>query len=302
VTTRGEYRTPGAFRRALTDKLRALADESRWELTQLQRQMAYDRLLERLYMVDDGWIVKGAVALLARDLGVRASLDIDVYREGEREVVEAELREAASRDIGDWFRFEIGPRRVVSDGAAGVRLPVTAYIGETVWASFHVDLVGADVRMTGQPENMPAIARVSMPAVEQHGYRVYPLIDHVADKVAATFDVYGEQRTPSTRYRDLVDLVSIATGASVPAADQTQALESEARRRGIKLPSRFDVPDRPLWERGYAKEAADSLLPTAHTLDEAIEVVRPFLDPLLNGTAVGEWDPEVARWTATSRA
>jgi hypothetical protein len=26
--------------------------------------MAYDRLLERLYLVDDDWIVKGATALL----------------------------------------------------------------------------------------------------------------------------------------------------------------------------------------------------------------------------------------------
>lgn len=41
------YGSPGAFRRALTDKLRDLATRSRWTLQQLQRQMAYDRLLER---------------------------------------------------------------------------------------------------------------------------------------------------------------------------------------------------------------------------------------------------------------
>ena len=66
MTMVGPYASPAAFRRALTDKLKALAKESKWESPQLQRQMAYDRLLERLYMVDDGWIVKGAVALLAR--------------------------------------------------------------------------------------------------------------------------------------------------------------------------------------------------------------------------------------------
>jgi hypothetical protein len=54
------YGSPGAFRRALTDKLRDLATRSRWTLQQLQRQMAYDRLLERLYLVDEGWIIKGA--------------------------------------------------------------------------------------------------------------------------------------------------------------------------------------------------------------------------------------------------
>ena len=117
------YATPVAFRRALTDKLTALAKSSRWELPQLQRQFAYDRLLERLYLMDDGWIVKGAVALLARDLGVRASIDIDVYRAKSADAAEADLREAAARDVGDWFRFEIGPRGTVADGAVGVRLP-----------------------------------------------------------------------------------------------------------------------------------------------------------------------------------
>lgn len=60
MTAERGYGSPDAFRRALTDRLRAAARESRWGLPQLQRQMAYDRLLERLYFVDDGWIVKGS--------------------------------------------------------------------------------------------------------------------------------------------------------------------------------------------------------------------------------------------------
>ena len=51
------YESPTAFRRALTDKLQVLASGGRWTLAQLQRQIAYDRLLERLYLLDDGWIV-----------------------------------------------------------------------------------------------------------------------------------------------------------------------------------------------------------------------------------------------------
>lgn len=105
------YGSPGAFRRALTDRLRDLATRSRWTLQQLQRQMAYDRLLERLYLVDEGWIIKGATALLAREIGVRGTIDIDLYREVAREIAVADLREAAALDLGDWFRFEIGPPR-----------------------------------------------------------------------------------------------------------------------------------------------------------------------------------------------
>jgi hypothetical protein len=296
--TRGPagYGSPGAFRRALTDRLRATAAGSRWPLPHLQRQFAYDRLLERLYAVDDGWIVKGATALLARDLGVRATIDVDVYRARARELAGAELREAAGRDIGDWFRFEIGAGRPVGDRDGGVRLPAVAYVGPTEWAKFHVDLVGSDLRMTGEPESMPPLTRVVMPDVEQHGCRVYPLVDHIADKVVAIFQLYGEQHRPSTRYKDLVDLVSIATGASVAASAQLTALDSEAQRRAVVLPTRFDIPDRALWEPAYAAEAGRSLLPVGRTLTEALAIVRCCIDPLLDRTAGGTWDPNAGRW------
>ncbi|MGH2891309.1 MAG: hypothetical protein ACRDNJ_16965, partial [Solirubrobacteraceae bacterium] len=83
---------------------------------------------------------------------------------------------------------------------------------------------------------------------------------------------------------------------SIDAVAQAQALASEAARRGVTLPASFDVPDRPLWEHGYAAEARRSLLPIAHDLDGALNVVRPFLDPLLSGEAVGQWNAAERRW------
>jgi hypothetical protein len=290
------YGSPDAFRRALTDRLRALARASRWNLAQLQRQMAYDRLLERLYFVDDGWIVKGAAALLARDIGVRASIDIDVYRAKALEIAEAELREAAARDIADWFRFGIGPNQPAGDGSPAVRLPAIAYVGQAEWGRFHVDLVGSDIVMTGTPDDVPPLARVGIPDVEQHGYRAYPLVDHIADKIASMFQRYGRDRHPSTRYRDLIDLVSIIGGASLEAQAQTVALRSEEQRRQITLPDHFEVPDQAAWETGYSREAERSLLPEAKSLDEALTAVRPFIDPLLDASARGNWNHTHGRW------
>jgi len=294
VSAGDRYRTPAAFRRALTDRLKLAAGDGRWTLQQLQRQVAYDRLLERLYLIDDGWIVKGATALLARNIGVRGSLDVDLYREAAREVAENELRRASAADIGDWFQFEIGGGRAIGDNT--VRLSVNAVIGATSWVEFHVDLVGSDIRMTGQPEDVPPLARGVIPDVEQRGYRAYPLVDHVADKVAATYERHGEDRRPSTRFRDLVDLVAIVGGASVDANAQMAALRSEFDRRGLTLPQSFDVPDWALWELGYAAEARRSLLDTAQTLDDALAVVRAFLNPLLDATASGSWRPGTRRW------
>ena len=118
MTAQDRYATPAAFRSALSDRIKATAASGPWTIQQLQ--VAYDRILERLYLIDDGWIVKGATALLARDLGVRASLDVDVYRDVTRQIAEADLRRAAALDLGDWFRFDVGTGSPIA--TASVRL------------------------------------------------------------------------------------------------------------------------------------------------------------------------------------
>ena len=82
---------------------------------------------------------------------------------------------------------------------------------------------------------------------------------------------------------------------------QQQALESEAERRGLILPSQFDVPDHQMWATGYRAEARRSLLTTASTLNEATGIVQPFTDPLLQRTAAGHWEPTTGRWSRKSR-
>jgi hypothetical protein len=190
------YATPAAFRTALTDRINTLAAAGPWTAQHLQRQFAYDRLLERLYLVDDGWIVKGATALLAREIGVRASLDVDVYRPVSREVAEADLRRAVGLDI-DWIAFVLGAPEPIGDDGEGVRVKVSSFIGASEWVSFSIDLVGSDLRMTGVPEDVPPLVRGVMPDVAQRGYRAYPIVDHVADKrrpTSCTARVGGRRR------------------------------------------------------------------------------------------------------------
>ncbi len=288
------YATPQAFRAALTARLRAEAETSRWSLPELQRQFSYDRLLERLYRIDQGWIVKGATALLARRLSLRATVDVDLYRQAATDAAEEDLRGAADLELGDWFRLEVGRGLPLTRG--GIALPVTAYIGQTQWARYKVDLVGSDFRMTAEPEPIPPLADIDIPDVEQHGYRAYPLVDHIADKIAATFERYGPTESPSSRYKDLIDLVAIVKGASVPAQAQLAAVASEAARRGIALPNHFIVPDPAGWQKGYAAAAKRWRLEEAKTVDEALVIVRPFIDPILEGTATGRWRPASGGW------
>jgi Nucleotidyl transferase AbiEii toxin, Type IV TA system len=268
-----------------------------WPLPDLQRQFAYDRLLTRLYLLDDAWILKGATAMLARRIAVRHTIDIDIYRATQREEAERDLRRALDLDAGDWFRFEAGQARPVADRATGLRVPIIANLGATAWARFHIDIVAEGVRMTGRPEHVPALTAIAIPGLDQPGYRAYPLIDHVADKTCAILERQGSgQQRPSTRFKDLVDLVTLTTHGHATATAQRHALTSEAARRRIALPVRFDVPDVTLWGPGYAAEARRTVVPTARSLTDALAQVRPYLDPLLDGTATGTWDRDHRRW------
>ena len=119
MTDRG-YADPVALRQAITDRLRQLAQERPGaQLTDLQRQFAYDRLLVRLFTSEpDAWVLKGATALLARMRGsARHTVDVDLYRQhGSLDSAEAALHAAAAIDLGDFFRFALAPGR---HGAAG---------------------------------------------------------------------------------------------------------------------------------------------------------------------------------------
>jgi len=171
--------------------------------------------------------------------------------------------------MGDVVRFEIGVGENLTGGTGGRRYPVTAWIGATPWATFRIDLVGTGVRMTGVPDHVPPVAGIALPGIEQPGYRAYPLVDHIADKVAAIIEPHGDGR-PSTRFRDLIDLVSLVVSVRVMASEQGIAVLSEIERRGLLLPDRFVVPDGGLWAGGYANAVGRAVEWPATTLDGAL--------------------------------
>lgn len=289
------YASPEAARRAVTDRLKIQAAHSPWVLADLQRQYAYDQLIERLYRVDGGWVIKGATALLARRVSVRHTTDLDVYRAGAIAETERLLREAAALDIGDWMTFEIGAAvQIHASGAQAARAKVETFIGVRLWSAFQVDLVAEGIELTGRPDPVHPLTDIEILTSPRKTWQAYPLVDHIADKVCAILERH--QGLPSTRYKDLVDLVAIVNHATVAASLQREALVKEGRRRGLSLPWAFEVPDRQMWERGYRAEARRTTGLDETNLDAALTRVRPFLNPLLDGTATGSWDPLTQTW------
>ena len=76
----GPYDTPQAFRDALEARLRNVAQKQGTDLQRLQRRVAFERLLARLFAEDDPpWLLKGGYALELRlQDRARSTLDLDL--------------------------------------------------------------------------------------------------------------------------------------------------------------------------------------------------------------------------------
>jgi Nucleotidyl transferase AbiEii toxin, Type IV TA system len=297
------YASPAALRAALKARLTALAaaDPAR-PLPQLQRQFAYDRLLARVFRTPDAdlWVLKGAGALLARLHTARHSIDIDLYRrQDDLPAAEQALRSAARLDLGDYFAFDLGSARTLQQAGVVRRIPVTASLGAAEYTRFHVDLI-AGIVMTGQPDNAAPMVDVDLPGLVQATYLVYPLADHVADKVAAIHETHARAdgaMVASTRVKDLVDLILIATSQRVDAAALRTAIRSEEVRRGLTLPATVTVPAAPVWDETYSRFASElPALANYPTLASATGLARALLDPILTDHAAGIWNPDRVAW------
>jgi hypothetical protein len=298
------YDTPAAFRAALKEHFGQIARaDGRYPLHELQRQFAYDRALARLFSSDnaDRWVLKGAGALLARLAAARHSKDIDVLFEVSDadvdDAVEA-LLAALRDDLGDHFRFEVTRVAPLQQEAKGARVHVNTRLGPTLFAAFHIDVVVAGV-MTGRPDLVAPLTPLVIDGLVRPRYRVFPLADHLADKLCAAVGTYARVAEPvgSTRVKDLVDIAIIAMSQSVVAGDLSVAVRVNAAARRLHLPERFAVPDPIGWGRRYPRIAsqAPGLAPDYET---AVTLAGLLFDPVLGATATGAWDPAMRTWAA----
>lgn len=289
------YGTSTAFSTALTARIKAESKASAYNASQLRKQFAYDRLLARLFTDPaGGWILKGGISMIARVPVARHTADVDIATTGRSiERALADLTAAASCDLGDFFNFRMDPPRSLVQGVEGVRVGVSTEIGHRFFERFGVDLVTGS-RITGDVEHGAPIIDLGIPGLVRPDYVLYPIADALADKILATVETHNGR--PSTRFRDLVDIVLIARHQHVYANAAMAATDSERERRDLALPRAFDVPDRSLWARGYANAARDVPGLTEKDVDAALAIAKQLVDPILDGSATGIWQPRSQSW------
>lgn len=302
MVEREPYPTPGGVESAIKDaaKKAAAADRSLDVSKRIQLEY-FNRFLSRVFSDGDGceWVLKGGTGILARVPSTRATRDIDLYRQGST-ITQAldELIRLASIDLGDHFRFEYAGHSasIVNDTQPytdGYQVRLNIFIGLSAKGSIHVDLaVGAG--MTGDVTTTAPATALDLPRLVSHQYRLYPVVDQIADKVCATMTEYNER--PSSREKDLVDLVVVAATQDMDGTALRIAIATEARRRQMAALAHFGVPSS--WRAGYAKLSRSvPYCADYRTIEVATALVTRMIDPALSGDADGKtWSHEALAW------
>lgn len=292
VNGSSQYGSPAAFRRALEDRLKRESKARGRLLEQLRREFLFQRFLALLFShPDPRWVLKGGGSLLVRLADARSSRDLDLLRldglDPQQSV--AELRALTAPRAGDFLTFTIGDPVTFSRRNPVVELSVDAYVAGP-YGGFPIDLA-TELHLVAAPERVRPAAVVEVPGLgELPEMILYPLPDQVADKVCAMYEGYGQAGSPSSRFRDLVDLVLIVSTCQLDAAQLVAALRAESARRGLTLPVSMVAPG-PAWPAGYQAYARKTRLDAAlHDLTAALEHVGVCLNPLLDGGRTsGEW-------------
>lgn len=301
MTSSSVYADGVAVWAAVTARAKATARAAGTDNAALVRRLVFSRFLARVFHDPAApWVLKGGTAVLARVHDARTTKDVDLLSQlSSLDAAVDALRALVARDLGDHFRFvisSVGPTLGGAEqpGVDGCRVGIDAYCGTAKRGSFGVDLVTGSL-MTSAPE------LVADPVLDLRGItaplmRLYPVVDHVADKLCATQAMYGTERDrASSRVRDLVDLVVLAGTQDMDGFSLTAAVRGEWTRRGLPGEPVFAPPA--VWEHLYPTLARKvPACSGAVTFDEAVEAVGSLLAPVLAGEAMNH------RWSSADHA
>ncbi len=258
-------------------------------------QARFDRFLCRVFSGggQSGWLLKGGTGLLARVPHARRTQDVDLAASagGLEEAVE-DLRRRVSVDLGDHLRFELARIKETGLGetqpGVSTRLAVfSCWDGRRRLGDIKVDIVVGPAP-TGVVDVLEPSGRLVLPReLPSHPYRLFPLVDQVAEKVSATLSMAYPGGLGSSRVKDLVDLVVIARTQTIELRALQLAIATQAVLSRVEVPERFTVPKN--WERPYRAMAA-ATPPAAATPDvaAALELMDEFLTPALAPKPVGD--------------
>jgi hypothetical protein len=270
MRTSRQYVSGAALRTSLEERLKRISQEEAVDLQRLRRQVAFDRLLARLFRHGEtDWVLKGGYAMELRFHAARATKDLDFTVRARPASVLEYLQDAGAVDAGDFFLFRIGEGMMELDGApyGGARYPVEAILGGRTFVKFHIDVGVGDVIIDpvefARTRDWLGFAGVAPPDV--------PMIQR-EQQFAEKIHAYTLPRpsAPNSRVRDLVDLGLLIRSGTLDAFRVVECIRRTFTRRDTHpVPRTLEAPPAS-WTAPFAALAEECSL--------EISVSEAFLD------------------------
>jgi hypothetical protein len=271
----------------LEDRLLQWQRKERQDLQRLRRQVAFDRLLARLFHMENSpWILKGGYAMELRLPMARTTRDIDLGirpRPGAKAAwsptaIQGQLQTAAALDLHDHFAYQIGAATADLDGPpyGGARYPVEAQMAERTFAKFHLDVSSGDVLREPYVQLLgrdwlafAGIHRTAFPAISPE--------EQLAEKLHAyTLPRPGR---PNTRVKDLVDLCLLIEKGGLDRQRLAASIRDTFKRRKTHpVPTALPVPP-PAWSKPFGEMAKECGIPD--DIVPHFAAVQTYLQPVL---------------------
>lgn len=280
-----KYASPAAMRTALEERLNRLARENNQDILRLRRQIAFDRILARLFAGQQSsrFVLKGGYAIELRLNKARTTKDIDICiddREGiignGKESLRQIIQRAAAINLNDYFEYAVGESILDLENAVyeGYRFPIDCRMAGRRFAHFNIDIAAGDVWLDTHEKLLGHqwldFAGISTPE--------FPVISSEQQFAEKLHSYSLPRQTPNSRTKDLVDLFLLIERCALdPRRLRDAIIRTFKRRKTHEVPIELDNPPE-TWSSRFEKMAEESGIPD--DLESAISRVRQFYKTL----------------------
>jgi hypothetical protein len=254
----------------------------------MMRQVAFDRMLARLFVEAGRFYLKGGYAFELRLDTARTTRDIDLTffcpagtNDGSLNPEEFQLviQSLCNQDMGDTFKFRIDPatRKITGTPYGGARFPVEARMDGRTFVSFHIDVGFGDL-LVGHGESICGRDWLGFAGIPAPRILCISNEQQFAEKLHAyTMPV---RLTPNSRVKDLVDMVLLLTRFELDKSVLIRALQGTYKQRNTHDLTRELNPPPVSWTAPFADLAGETNL--GLDIHESFNFVQDYLVALLS--------------------
>jgi hypothetical protein len=272
------------FRKSLEERLKNQSRKTGVDLQRLRRQVAFDRLLCRLFkFFSNDLLLKGGYAMELRFDYARTTKDIDLVLHASRiglsenrdQIIRQLLQDAIRQNIDDQFQFLVGEAThdLEATPYGGSRFPIDASLGATLFVRFPIDIVVSSL-LISPIDHVESGDWLQFAGIDKMSFPTISMEQQFSEKLHAY--TLPRAQLENSRVKDLIDLALLVQKNGLDKNKLFTAIQRVFEyRKTHTVPTGLTEPP-PSWSGPFEKLRRDCALNT--NMDETMEQLATYLN------------------------